>query len=113
MAYQLKSDVDAAYVRLADRLLTEGIYPAVATHDESIIDEVKRSPPTVISPDAFEFQMLYGIRRDLQQRFATPATACASSCRSAGSGFRTSCADLASVRRMWHSCSGLHRRALS
>ena len=70
VAYQLKSDVDAAYVRLAKRLLTEGVYPAIATHDEDILNEVKRfASDRAISPDAYEFQMLYGIRRDLQNRF--------------------------------------------
>jgi proline dehydrogenase len=67
VAYQLKSDVDAAYVRLARRLLTEGTYPAIATHDEAILAEVKRfAAEKGIGPDAYEFQMLYGIRRDLQ-----------------------------------------------
>jgi proline dehydrogenase len=67
VAYQRKSDVDAAYVRLAKRLLLEGTYPAIATHDEAIISEVKRFVGEHgISPDRFEFQMLYGIRRDLQ-----------------------------------------------
>ncbi len=42
VAYQLKSDVDAAYMRLARRLLTEGTYPAIATHDEDILNQVKR-----------------------------------------------------------------------
>jgi proline dehydrogenase len=69
VAYQQKSDVDAAYVRLAHRLLSEGTYPAIATHDETIIAEVKRyAVERGISSDAFEFQMLYGIRRDLQQK---------------------------------------------
>lgn len=67
LAYQLKSDVDAAYVRLGKRLLTEGNYPAIATHDEEILDEVKRfATERGIPPGAYEFQMLYGIRRDLQ-----------------------------------------------
>ncbi|HUP39166.1 MAG TPA: proline dehydrogenase family protein [Vicinamibacterales bacterium] len=67
VAYQLKSDVDAAYKRIAQRLLTEGTYPAIATHDEEILDEVKRfAAERAIRPDAYEFQMLYGIRRDLQ-----------------------------------------------
>ena len=67
VAFQQKSDVDAAYVRLARRLLTEGTYPAIATHDESILDEVKRFVTERGVPrDAYEFQMLYGIRRDLQ-----------------------------------------------
>jgi proline dehydrogenase len=67
VAYQLKSDVDAAYVRIAQRLITEGTYPAIATHDEKILDEVKRfAAERGVSSDAYEFQMLYGIRRDLQ-----------------------------------------------
>jgi proline dehydrogenase len=69
VAYQQKSDVDAAYLRLATRLLTEGVYPAIATHDERILNDVKRfAANRTISRDAFEFQMLYGIRRDLQNR---------------------------------------------
>ena len=67
VAYQLKSEVDAAYVRVGKRLLTEGTYPAIATHDEVILEEMKRfAGERQISPDAYEFQMLYGIRRDLQ-----------------------------------------------
>ena len=58
---------DAAYVRLAKRLLTEGTYPAIATHDEAILREVTRfAREQDISADRYEFQMLYGIRRDLQ-----------------------------------------------
>ncbi len=67
VAYQQKSDVDAAYVRLARRLLTEATYPAIATHDEEILNGVKRfAAERGIARDAFELQMLYGIRRDLQ-----------------------------------------------
>jgi proline dehydrogenase len=67
IAYQLKADVDGAYMRIATRLLTESVYPAIATHDERILDEVKRvAAERATSRDAFEFQMLYGIRRDLQ-----------------------------------------------
>jgi proline dehydrogenase len=67
VAYRRKADVDAAYVRLAKRLLSEGTYPAIATHDEAILGEVKRfAGERGISPDRYEFQMLYGIRRDLQ-----------------------------------------------
>jgi proline dehydrogenase len=67
VAYRLKADVDAGYVRLARRLLTEGTYPAIATHDEAIVGEVKRfAAEHGISADRYEFQMLYGIRRDLQ-----------------------------------------------
>ena len=67
VAYQSKSDVDAAYLRLAHRLLREGTYPAIATHDERILNEVKQHATELQLPsDRFEFQMLYGIRRDLQ-----------------------------------------------
>ncbi len=70
VAYQLKSDVDAAYLRIAKRLLHEGVYPAIATHDEDILNAVKRfAAERAISQDAYEFQMLYGIRRDLQSAF--------------------------------------------
>jgi proline dehydrogenase len=70
IAYNLKSDVDAAYVRIATRLLVEGTYPAIATHDEAILDAVERfAADRAIPPEAYEFQMLYGIRRDLQVRF--------------------------------------------
>ena len=71
VAYRLKADVDAAYVRLAKRLLREGTYPAIATHDEAIVGEVKRFAAEYgISADRYEFQMLYGIRRDLQTSLA-------------------------------------------
>jgi proline dehydrogenase len=67
VAYQLKADVDDAYLRFARRLLTEGVYPAIATHDPEILDAVKGfAVEHRISQDAYEFQMLYGIRRDLQ-----------------------------------------------
>jgi proline dehydrogenase len=70
VAYQRKSDVDAAYRRLAKRLLTEGVYPAIATHDEEILNEIERfAADQAIARGAYEFQMLYGIRRDLQYRF--------------------------------------------
>ena len=68
VAFQAKSDVDANYVKLMKVLLTSGIYHGLATHDEKIIRETKRfAVDRGISKDAFEFQMLYGIRRDLQQ----------------------------------------------
>ena len=67
VAFQKKSEVDAAYVRLLERLLLHGHYPAIATHDAAMIDHARRCAAAhKISPDAFEFQMLYGIRRDLQ-----------------------------------------------
>jgi len=68
VAYRRKSDVDAAFRKLAERLLTEGEYPAIATHDERIINHVKRfCRQQAIGSDRFEFQMLFGIRRDLQE----------------------------------------------
>jgi proline dehydrogenase len=67
MAYQNKADVDAAFVRLMKRLLAEGTYPAIATHDPAMIEQARRfATERGIAPDRFEFQMLYGIRRDLQ-----------------------------------------------
>lgn len=67
VAYQKKADVDAAYARLTKVLLTEGNYPAIATHDEALIELTKRfAAEHGIGTDKYEFQMLYGIRRDLQ-----------------------------------------------
>src|SRR5262245_52165503 len=67
IAYPSKADVDAAYVKLMKRLLLEGDYPAIATHDEAMIQEAQRyAAEQHIPKDRFEFQMLYGIRRDLQ-----------------------------------------------
>jgi proline dehydrogenase len=68
VAYQQKAEVDAAYIRLARRMLVEAAPPAaIATHDEAIIAEVKRfAEQNGIVRDRYEFQMLYGIRRDLQ-----------------------------------------------
>jgi proline dehydrogenase len=67
VAFQDKADVDAAYTRLLAVLLTEGVYPAIATHDPAMIDETKRvAAARGVGQDRFEFQMLYGIRRDLQ-----------------------------------------------
>lgn len=69
VAYQKKEDVDAAYARMTKTLLTSGQYPAIATHDPSMIDLAKSvAREHGIAPDRFEFQMLYGIRRDLQAR---------------------------------------------
>ena len=69
VAYQNKADVDAAYARLIRILLAEGTYPAIATHDPAMIDLARRfAIGHQIGADRFEFQMLYGIRRDLQRR---------------------------------------------
>lgn len=68
MAWQLKSEVDEAYVRLMTYLIDAGHYPAIATHDPVIIDKtIAYARERGVTPDRFEFQMLYGIRRDLQR----------------------------------------------
>jgi proline dehydrogenase len=67
-AFPDKHDVDRNYVKLMKALLDAGAYPAIATHDEKIINEALRYiKERSIPPERFEFQMLYGIRRDLQQ----------------------------------------------
>lgn len=67
IAYQKKSDVDAAFVRLMQYLLVNGNYPAIATHDPAMIERTRTfAVEQNIASDRFEFQMLYGIRRDLQ-----------------------------------------------
>jgi proline dehydrogenase len=69
IAFQKKSDVDANYIKLMKTLMTSGIYHGLATHDERIIKEATAfATREKISPDSFEFQMLHGIRRDLQQQ---------------------------------------------
>jgi proline dehydrogenase len=69
VAYPDKKDVDANYVRCTQKLLLDGNYPGIATHDEKIITETTRfAREHGIAPDRFEFQMLYGVRRDLQER---------------------------------------------
>ena len=67
VAYQQKSEVDAAFVDLMRLLMDEGTYPAIATHDPIMIETAKAYARSKgYANDRFEFQMLYGIRRDLQ-----------------------------------------------
>jgi proline dehydrogenase len=67
VAYQAKADVDAAFVRIMQRLLAEGTSPAIATHDPAMIDATRAfARERGIDAARYEFQMLYGIRRDLQ-----------------------------------------------
>jgi proline dehydrogenase len=67
VAHQAKADVDAAFVRIMRLLLIEGQYPAIATHDPAMIDETRAfAREHGIPSDRYEFQMLYGVRRDLQ-----------------------------------------------
>ena len=69
VAFPHKVEVDQNYVRLMTKLLERGTYPAIASHDERIISQaVQYVKERNITPDRFEFQMLYGIRRDLQRR---------------------------------------------
>ncbi len=68
IAFADKADVDANYVKLMKILLKSGVYHGLATHDEKIIRAAQAfADQEKISRDSFEFQMLYGIRRDLQQ----------------------------------------------
>jgi proline dehydrogenase len=71
VAFQKKSEVDASYLSLMKILLKSGVYHGLATHDEKLIREAKAFAIRENIPrDAFEFQMLFGIRRDLQQSLA-------------------------------------------
>ena len=69
IAFESKADVDANYVKLMKILMKSGVYHGLATHDEKIIREAQAfATREKIARDSFEFQMLYGIRRDLQHR---------------------------------------------
>lgn len=69
-AWQRKSEVDSSYERLMKVLLERGAYPGLATHDEKLIREAHRfTRERGIPAGRYEFQMLYGIRRDLERRF--------------------------------------------
>jgi proline dehydrogenase len=69
IAFPAKRDVDQNYLKLMKVLLDKGTYPAIASHDETILGEAFRYVrERKIAPENFEFQMLYGIRNDLQQR---------------------------------------------
>ena len=69
VAFPDKKDVDRNYVVLMERLLTDGNYPGIATHDEAIIRHAREfTRRRQIGPERFEFQMLYGVRRDLQAK---------------------------------------------
>jgi proline dehydrogenase len=69
VAFQQKTDVDAAYLRQMRLLLDHGTYPAIATHDPDIIREARAyTAERGIASDRYEYQMLYGVRRDLQSQ---------------------------------------------
>lgn len=68
-AFPRKAEVDANFVKLMRRLLTSGIFHGIATHDPAMIAATRRfAAKEQISSDSFEFQMLYGVRRDMQAR---------------------------------------------
>ncbi len=71
VAFPRKADVDANYVKLMKRMAASGVFCGIATHDEAIVDEMLRFVREQgVAKSAFEFQMLYGVRRDLQRRLA-------------------------------------------
>jgi proline dehydrogenase len=71
IAFPLKADVDANYVKLMKRVASSGVFCGIATHDEAIIETMRRFvTETDLDKRAFEFQMLYGVRRDLQRKLA-------------------------------------------
>jgi proline dehydrogenase len=76
IAFPAKSDVDANYVKLMKRMVTfssngKGVFCGIATHDEAIVDQMRTFVrENNIDKHAFEFQMLYGVRRDLQRKLA-------------------------------------------
>jgi proline dehydrogenase len=69
VAFPSKADVDTNYIKLANLLLKSPLYHGLATHDEKMIDAAKSfAAPHSINPSRFEFQMLFGVRRDLQRK---------------------------------------------
>jgi len=69
VAYPLKADVDRSYAELMELLIERGLYPGIATHDEALLVRARRFVEARRIPhDRFEFQMLYGVRRDLQDQ---------------------------------------------
>jgi proline dehydrogenase len=72
IAFPAKADVDANYVKVMLYLATSGVFCGMATHDEAIIDRMCREvEEKKLDKSLFEFQMLYGIRRDLQRKLAS------------------------------------------
>jgi len=71
VAYQNKSEVDAAFVDIMKQLLTDGTYPAIATHDPAMIAATRAfADERRLAQNGYEFQMLYGVRRDLQMQLS-------------------------------------------
>jgi proline dehydrogenase len=77
VAFPKKDDVDANYVKLMKMLLKSGVYHGIATHDENMIRAtIEFAQKEKIAASAFEFQMLYGVRRDLQQKLVKEGWRC-------------------------------------
>jgi proline dehydrogenase len=77
VAFPKKDDVDANYIKLMKMLLKSGVYHGIATHDENMIRAtIEFAQKEKIAPSAFEFQMLYGVRRDLQQKLVKEGWRC-------------------------------------
>ena len=77
IAFAKKTDVDANYVKLMQMLLQSGTYHGIATHDERMIQAtIEFARKANIPASAFEFQMLYGVRRDLQQKLVNDGWRC-------------------------------------
>ena len=72
ISFKSKRDVDANYLKLMRALFDRGTYPAIASHDEAIVNEaIRYVREKKINPEHFEFQMLYGVRRTLQKRLVS------------------------------------------
>jgi proline dehydrogenase len=77
IAFENKADVDASYIKLMKMLLKSGVYHGIATHDENMIRAtIEFAQRENISASAFEFQMLYGVRRDLQLKLIKEGWRC-------------------------------------
>jgi proline dehydrogenase len=77
ISFEKKEDTDANYVKLMKMLLKSGVYHGIATHDENMIRAtIEFAQKEKIPASAFEFQMLYGVRRDLQQKLVKEGWAC-------------------------------------
>lgn len=72
LAFPNKADVDANYVTLMQRMVTSGVFCGIATHDEAIINQLRAfTREHQVDPRAYEFQMLHGVRRDLQRKLVS------------------------------------------
>ena len=107
VAYPVKADVNASFIRLMLTLVHHGTHPAFATHDPRIIDATRAYVnERGLTPHAFEFQMLYGVRRDLRAALREQGYRVRIYLPFGGSGSRTSCADWANGRPTCCSSSG-------